>query len=354
MKTPGVLDARSMRAWLARYLDWLRVQHRSERSVDTSKGHIEQFFLWCDARGLVRPEEITKPILERYQRYLFHYRKANGKPLLFGTQYGRLVHVRLYFRWLARQNAILWNPASDLDLPRRQRKLPAQVFTVAEVEKVMQVPDVRDPLGLRDRAILEVLFATGMRRSELVNLDVYDVDGERGTVHVRRGKGNRDRVVPVGDRALAWLGKYLDTVRPEVVVGGTEDALFLTKLGDRMQPEPLSVRVKRYVKDSGVGKRGACHAFRHAMATAMLEGGADVRYVQEMLGHAALETTAIYTRVSVSKLREVHMAAHPTARLGKPRLRSRADETSPSTTGAGELLADLAEEAEDDTSTGTQ
>jgi integrase/recombinase XerD len=134
--------------------------------------------------GLTRPEEITKPILERYPRYLFHYRKANGKPLLFGTQYGRLAHVRLYFRWLARQNAILWNPASDLDLPRRQRKLPAQVLTVAEVEKVMQVPELRDPIGLRDRAILEVLFATGMRRSELVNLDVYDVDGERATVHV--------------------------------------------------------------------------------------------------------------------------------------------------------------------------
>jgi hypothetical protein len=102
-----------------------------------------------------------------------------------------------------------------------------------------------------------------------------------------------------------------------------------------MAPEALSVRVKRYVKDSGVGKGGACHAFRHAMATAMLEGGADVRYVQEMLGHAALETTAIYTRVSVSKLREVYMAAHPTARLGKPRLRPRVEEAPASATGAG-------------------
>ena len=143
---------------------------------------------------------------------------------------------------MAKQNAILWNPASDLELPRKGRRLPHHVLTLTEVERVLGVPNVRDGLGLRDRAILEVLFGTGMRRLELCGLGVYDLDIERGTVHVRHGKGNKERYVPIGERALAWIGKYLDVVRPELIVDGSEESLFLTRLGGPMNGDGLTER----------------------------------------------------------------------------------------------------------------
>lgn len=346
MTTAAVLDARSMRAWLARYLEWMRVKHHSERYVQTARKHLDQFLAWCDTRGLVRPEEITRPMLERYQRFVFHYRQPSGKPLAYGTQHGRLVAIRGFFRWLSRNNIVLSNPASDLDLPRRQRRLPAHVLTVAEVEKIMTTPNTKEPLELRDRAILEVLWATGMRRVELVGLDLYDVDTERQTVHIRQGKGNKERYVPIGERALAWVEKYLDVVRPDLFVGDSEQALFVTRLGERMAPDSLTERVRRYVRESGVGKKGACHLFRHAMATTMIELGADVRILQEMLGHAKLDTTAIYTHISITKLREVYMKTHPAAKLGRPIPTAAGGQAAG--VDAQELLTDLAEEAMDE------
>jgi len=245
---------------------------------------------------------------------------------------------------MAKQNAILWNPASDLELPRKGRRLPHHVLTLTEVERVLAVPNVRDGLGLRDRAILEVLFGTGMRRLELCGLGVYDLDIERGTLHIRHGKGDKERVVPIGERALSWLGKYMDVVRPALVVDESEEALFLTRMGTTMGADALTERVRHYVRDSGIGKRGACHLFRHSMATLMLEGGADVRFVQEMLGHTKLETTQIYTQVSISKLREVYVKTHPAAYLG--RRAGRADAVSGATgDDAADLLTHLDEEA---------
>jgi integrase/recombinase XerD len=342
MTAGAVLDARSMRARLAKWMEWMLVRRYSARTVDTTRRHVEQFAIWCDARGLVRPEEITKPILERYQRFLFHYRKKDGRPLSYSSQAGKLVAVRGMFRWLARQNAILWNPAADLDLPRPEYRLPKHVLTITEIEKVIAAPDVRDPLGLRDRAIVETLHATAMRRSELVGLSVYDVDTERQTVRIRRGKGDKERIVPIGERALAWIGKYVDVVRPELVVTASEQALFLTRLGDPFTPDALTDRVRKIVSESEVGKKGACHMFRHTAATLMLEGGADIRYVQQMLGHSKLETTEIYTHVSITKLREVYAATHPAAKLGRS---AAVRVASPAAGDAAELLADLAAEA---------
>ena len=342
MSTTGALDARSLRAWLAKWMEWMLVRRYSARTVDTTRRHVEQFAIWCDTRGLVRPEEITKPILERYQRFLFHYRKKDGRPLSYSSQAGKLTAIRGLFRWLARQNAILWNPAADLDLPRPEYRLPKHVLTITEIEKVIATPDVRDGLGLRDRAIVETLYATAMRRSELVGLSVYDVDTERQTVRIRRGKGDKERIVPIGERALAWIAKYMDVVRPELVVTAAEQALFLTRLGDPFTPDALTDRVRKIVSESEVAKKGACHMFRHTAATLMLEGGADIRYVQQMRGHSKLETTEIYTHVSITKLREVYAATHPAAKLGRiPAVRV----ASPAAADAAELLADLAAEA---------
>jgi len=177
------------------------------------------------------------------------------------------------------------------------------------------VPDTGTPLGFRDRVILEVLYATAMRRGELVGLDLPDVDLARRFATLRVTKTRRDRAVPLGERASAWLARYLADVRPELVVGADPGAVFLAGNGERLGPKWLSSQVHHYVEAAQVGKAGSCHLFRHSAATLMIEGGADTRYVQELLGHTDLNSTQIYTRVAPERLAAIHAATHPGARL---------------------------------------
>jgi integrase/recombinase XerD len=263
----------------------------------------------------VRPSEITRPILERYQRWLFHYRRPDGRPTSFRSQAQVVMAVRSLFRYLTRQGRILTNPAADLDVPKEETRLPRVVLTAQEADQILNQPNVSDLLGLRDRAILETLYSTGIRRSELCNLLVHDLDRNRQTLFVRLGKGRKDRLLPIGERAVAWCCKYLYEVRPRLVVEPDCSRLFLSLHGGPIAVASLTDAVRDYVIRSGVGKPGACHVFRHTMATLMLEGGADVRFIQEMLGHANLQTTQIYTRVSIQKLKAIHDATHPGAKL---------------------------------------
>ena len=313
IRTVGQLDTSDRDGfgiWIRRHLEWMRVRNYSEHTVLGREPALVVFAVWCEARSVTRPREVTKPILESYRRQLFYHRKPNGKPLSFGSQCARLIPLKLFFAWMTRQNALLWNPASELDMPRVERRLP-RAFTVEEVERVLDEPDLDDARGLRDRAILEVLYSTGMRRGELCTLRMSDIAASHNTVFVRQGKGRKDRVVPIGARALGWIARYLAEVRPDFSINESEDALFLSENGTPVDADTLTHRVGRYIEAAKLGKRGACHIFRHTMATLMLEGGADVRLIQEILGHAGLETTQIYTHVSIRHLTLVHAATHP-------------------------------------------
>ena len=185
------------------------------------------------------------------------------------------------------------------------------MLTATEAETILNATDITTPLGLRDRAILETLYTTGMRCGELRNLDVYDLSAERAVIAIRQGKGRKDRMVPVGERALAWLEKYLLDVRPELVTHSNETVLFVTQKGHRFGRNHLSYLVRRYIEKAGITKKGSCHLFRHTAATLMLEGGADLRSLQMLLGHARLTTTQLYTHVSIQRLKEVHAKTHP-------------------------------------------
>ncbi|MGH9281941.1 MAG: site-specific tyrosine recombinase XerC [Acidimicrobiales bacterium] len=273
---------------------------------------LAQLVAWLAERGVTHPAEVTKPVLERYQRALFHYRKANGAPLSFRTQASYLVPVKGLFRFLAQTNRILFNPASELELPRIERRLPRVVLNLAEVEAALAAADLDEPVGLRDRAIMEVLYSTGMRRSELCRLRLHELDVDRGTVLIALGKGARDRMVPIGERALGWVERYLVEVRPALVVPPDDGIVFLTLEGNDVTPDHLTAKVGAYVRGA-TGKAGSCHTFRHSMATLMLEGGADIRHIQEMLGHVQLSTTQIYTHVSIDALKAVHTRCHPGA-----------------------------------------
>ena len=233
------------------------------------------------------------------------------------TPQTRGVHVtsiRVFFKWLARENLIPWNPASEMDIPKVGFYLPRGVLGQSDIEQILNAIDVSRRIGIRDRALLEVLYSTGIRRREATDLDMSDLKTDQGVLLVRQGKGKNDRVVPIGERAVKWTEKYLIEVRPNLLPHHEETALFVTRHGDRFSPHNLGNLVKKRIIEAGIKVDGACHVFRHSMATLMLENGADIRYIQELLGHARLETTQIYTRVSIEKLKEIHTATHP-ARL---------------------------------------
>lgn len=348
-KLPNANDPDSLTAWMDRFLEWLRSHGYSERTVENRITELGFFIRWADARGLVYPQEVTRPALEGYQRHLFHLRKPDGHPLSFRAQRCRLVPIRAMFAWLTRQNVLLANPASELELPKMEKRLPRNVLTATEAEQVIAVPDLHDPIGLRDRAILEVFYSCGLRRNELCRLRVVEVDFERKTVFVREGKGRKDRMIPIGERALAWVLKYLDEVRPGLVLGDDDGTLFLTDDGHPITPNRMTQMVRDYVTASGVPKTGSCHVFRHTMATLMLEGGADIRFIQQMLGHASLETTQIYTQVSIRQLMLIHAATHPGAKLVKPVQKIEADDAAPPAAPTeADLHAALEAEAADD------
>ena len=302
-----------LRSYQSAFLEWTVTSGLAESTAQIRRRGLDGFILWCDERGLARPQDITRPILQRYQGHLYHYRKANGAPLTFNTQVTRLMPIVAFFKWCARENHILHNPASDLVLPKPPRQLPRHLMSVAEIEAVLNQADVDTPSGVRNRAMLETLCSTGIRRAEMIGLSLYDVDTERGTLMVRQGKGRRDRLVPIGARACAWVARYVQEVRPQFALTLDQRTLFVTDYGEPFENNRLSDMVKLHMRYAGFAS-GGCHAFRHAMATHMLENGADIRYIQAILGHSELSTTQIYTHVAIGKLKAVHALTHP-ARL---------------------------------------
>jgi integrase/recombinase XerD len=293
------------------YLEHLRVINRTPDAVGNRYNELKPFLSWAEERDLLEPERITRTILESYQRWLWGYRKKNGKPLGISTQRGYLGAVIGFFAWLCKHHILEANPASEIEMPRAEKRLPVEALSLKEVEAVLSQPNIGDRLGIRDRAILELFYSTGIRRSELARLEVGDLNREKRLLHVRHGKGRKDRVVPVGSRALGWIEKYLDDVRPLLMVKPEEQGLFLSGYGEPFSPDVLGRKVVEYIVQAEIGRKGGAHLLRHTCATHLLEGGADIRYIQQLLGHEKLETTAIYTEVSVIQLQVVHARCHP-------------------------------------------
>ena len=293
-----------------RYLDWLLVRGYSSETKKLRDNALRTFIEWCDQRDIQKPQDVTKPILDRYQRHLFHYRKDNGKPIAFSTQKSLLQSVKGFFKWLTQENYLLYNPASEMQLPKAPKRLPKTILSIEQARAIINQPDTTTPQGVRDRAILELLYSTGIRRKELCGLRLHDLNLDRGTLLIF-GKGSKERLLPVGKHALIWLEKYLNDVRMLLCTSVDEISLFLTDYGEAYTGSVLGWLVKTAMKNAGVDVEGSCHLFRHAMATHMLENGSDIRFIQTMLGHSSLSTTEVYTKVSVEKLREIHAATHP-------------------------------------------
>jgi integrase/recombinase XerD len=294
------------------YLAWLRTHGYAKGTVAGRARYLGSLAAFFSELGLTDPAQVSFAALESYQRHLYHHKKRDGAPLSFRTQAQRIVPVKGFFAWLASQGRIAFDPSIGVVLPKGEHRLPEATLSAQEAESVLSVPDVTSPLGLRDRAILEIFYSSAIRRAELIGLKIWDIDHGRGTLFVRQGKGARDRHVPISPRALLWAGRYVELVRPTFPSRSDNEFLFLSSTGEPLCADWLSRTVTAYIRAGAPTKRGSCHLFRHSAATLMLDGGADIRYVAEMLGHAKLETTQLYTRVSIAKLQAVHAATHPT------------------------------------------
>src|SRR5881628_580892 len=308
-------------AWadvVARYLEALRLTHYAADTVHIRTLYLKYFVAWATARGLTTPAAVTRAALERYQLLALSLpqahrhaaerveparpaRRGEGPVSLADQAAGAPHEPRRRARAAARDRA-----AAAAAAHRRRDHRRARACRAHDADRV------------RDRALLETGYSTGLRRMELIRLRLYDLDLARGVLVVREGKGQKDRVVPIGERAIAWLEKYLDEARPDFVVEPDEGTVFLTRRGRPFHPNNLSRLTRDYLVAAGIAKRGACHLLRHTMATGMLEHGADVRVIQEILGHARLTTTQLYTRVSIRLLKAVHTATHPAATLARP------------------------------------
>lgn len=309
-RPPVTIEHTGFYSYLLRYNEAMSVRGYSVSTLHRRESDIRRFVGWCDERGIDRPQDVTKPILDRYQNYLFYYRQVNGEPLSATSKNHYITSVKQFFKWMTQENYLLYNPASELFVPRQRPSLPV-VLSEEEVEAMMMQPDLTTPYGQRDRAILELFYSTGIRRSELIHLQVDDISLSRQTLYIRHGKGGKDRLLPIGERAAYWIEKYLLTIRSQLLTDINEQVLFINDYGDPFRDNKLGDRVKRYMKNAGITAPGSCHLLRHAMATHMLEHGAELRFIQVMLGHSSYRSTQVYTHVSIRKLQEIHSLTHP-------------------------------------------
>ncbi len=295
-----------------RFLQRLQTRGYSAATAEMHRSALRQFLGWCAGLAYHDPALFTRARLEAYQLFLFHYRTPRGgRALAINTQLARLGCLRRFFAWLCRDGILPANPACDLDLPRKQARALPKSLSPEEINRLLALPDTASPFGLRDRTILELFYSTGVRRTEMTRLEAGDYDPDARTLLVRRGKNGKSRLLPVGGHAAYWLDRYLAEARPLIAFLPAESSLFLSGYGTAFTPAYLGTWVAKQMKRVGIAKLGASHLFRHSCATHMHENGADIRHVQEMLGHARLDTTQIYTHVSIRALQEVHARCHP-------------------------------------------
>lgn len=297
--------------WAQRFADELKAQNYSENSIVRYVGEARTFLNFVAQQGLAQLSGLTRQHLYAYRNYLTTVPGRRGRKLKAGTQAHRLTAVLVLVRALVRLDYLLVDVSQGVELPRRHASIPRVILSEGETLCLLEGPDLNRLSGVRDRALLEMLYATGLRNREMCQLDVTDLDPAESLVLVRNGKGGRDRKVPMGQEAWIWVEEYLAQCRPRWLSNPAEPALFLGRFGKRLAKQDLTQLVIRWAKRVGLQKRITPHCLRHTCATHMLRGGASLRHVQVMLGHQSLNTTQIYTRVELSDLRKVLKRCHP-------------------------------------------
>ena len=291
---------------LDRFLDFVRLERGlAENTAQAYSRDLERYTVLLTARGLDGPESVSPADVSALLNLLADL------GLEASSVARNLTAVRMFHRFLLTEGITGHDPTEHLKPPKQGRKLPS-VLNVFEVERLMLAPDVETPLGIRDRALVEMLYGAGLRVSELIGLVRSHLLFDLEVVRVL-GKGGRERVVPIGVEGMSWVTAYLDTVRPELAKPASGDVVFLNWRGGKLSRMGVWKLLKACVLQAGVQKPVSPHTLRHSFATHLLEGGADLRAVQEMLGHVDISTTQIYTHVDREYLKEVHRTFHPRA-----------------------------------------
>jgi integrase/recombinase XerD len=309
----------NLQAYLASFLEDLKEHNCSDRTVETYGYHLEKFlrFLSEHYPRIGSLERITREVLQDYQHSLTTHRTREGRPLSNRTQVLKLRALRAFFGYLVREDRILKNPASSLRLPKEEQRLVRNVPTEAEVAELLKTLDGRDPLSIRNRAIVELLYGCGLRTTELCRLNVQDVDLKEQIVTIVKGKGGKSRIVPIGQYAAHYLQLYLDKGRRYMLKGKSQDSgiLFLSQRGNPFNKTTINKSVMRPVARKLGGKRYlSCYSFRRAVATHLLANRVDITYIARLLGHASLRTTQRYAQVEIGDLKKMHSLYHPRER----------------------------------------
>jgi integrase/recombinase XerD len=307
------IDPRLFEQTLEVLLGELRARWYSQQNLKGFRLASLRFFAWLRRQRVRDLRAVREAHVFAYARTLAATKTAKGTTYTVATQRSHLMAVQRLFRFLERKGAILDDPTRELVLPS-WKKLPRAVLNQAHARKLVAEPDPTTDRGKRDRAILELLYGTAIRVGECDRLDVRDLDRARGQLHIRQGKGRKDRVVPIVGRALAAVELYLDEARPELVKDPKESALFITSWGTRLRIKRIQDLVRMNARAAGLDIRVTPHTLRHGCATHLLQGGANVREVQQLLGHESVQTTAIYTQVATGELAKVVARAHPRER----------------------------------------
>ena len=295
--------------WLKDFLAYLEVERNfSEHTVWAYDGDITSFLIWLNDFPL---EEVTYSKIREYVVFIqkFNYTRT--------TLARKISAIRSFYKYLYRERAVEINPASALRIPKRSKSLP-KFLTELEIEQILNTINISTPAGFRNKTILELLYATGMRISELSNLNFENLNLENDEIKVF-GKGSKERIVLVSNRAKDILQTYIKTVRPiiskerDLSNPTPDEAVFVNNTGFRLQPQSVRLAIKEVTQSLQFPKNVTPHVFRHSFATKLLEKGADLRVVQELLGHASISNTQIYTHVTTERMKEVYNSAHPRA-----------------------------------------
>jgi len=299
------------------FLQYLRHERgQAEHTQKTYASLLGKFITWAAAQNLADWRQVELPHLMSFLRHerersLMSEPKASTKRLSGESVYLEIAALRAFYRFAENEKLLPANVAEHLSLPKRWKRLP-KALSNSEIEKLLEPEQPETPPGLCDQAVLELAYASGLRLSELKNLRLEQLHLEAGFINVI-GKGNKERVVPVGRKAVAALNRYLEAGRPKLVTPKSSANVFLSRRGTSFASVTLWKRIKDRVRRTGILRNITPHMLRHSFATHLLEHGADLRVIQELLGHASISTTEVYTHVSGSRLREVHRKYHPRA-----------------------------------------
>ncbi|HUT96693.1 MAG TPA: tyrosine recombinase XerC [Dehalococcoidales bacterium] len=290
-----------------RYITHLEAERNaSPYTVRNYKADLLDFFYFLKEKKVAALDEVNRQVLRDYLGHLVE------KGIVKGSIARKLSAIRSFYRYMVREKIIEANPIKTVSSPKLDKRLPS-FLTLNEVTRLIEAPDLSTPQGLRDRALLELLYASGLRVSELTSLELGQINLDSNEIRVW-GKGSKERVVLMGEPAAEAIRVYLEQGRPKLLTAKRSNAIFITRYGQRFPERSVQKILEKYTSQAGLKKRVHPHMLRHTFATHLLDGGADLRVVQELLGHERLSSTQIYTHVTKKQARKVYLAAHPMAK----------------------------------------